>query len=164
VRWRRQEAVASEGHRARSSRLDACTELDWRWRTVFGPTPRKYTKALPKKMQRLALRSALSSKLASEQIVVIDQVAIDTPKTKTAVKMLSALGVADQSVLLVTPEKNVAVWKSVHNLPQVKLLQFGYLNIRDLLGYDLLLLTREAVDAIELWLGADAPVAEVTEA
>jgi large subunit ribosomal protein L4 len=131
---------------------------------VFGPTPRKYTKAMPKKMQRLALRSALSAKLASEQIVVIDQVAIDTPKTKTAVKMLSALGVADQSVLLVTPEKNVAVWKSVHNLPQVKLLQFGYLNIRDLLGYDLLLLTREAVDAIELWLGADAPVAEVTEA
>lgn len=131
---------------------------------VFGPTPRKYTKAMPKKMQRLALRSALSVKLASDQIVVIDQVAIDAPKTKSAVKMLSALGVADQSVLLVTPEKNLAVWKSVHNLPQVKLLQFGYLNIRDLLGYDLLLLTREAVDAIELWLGVDAPVAEVTEA
>ena len=131
---------------------------------VFGPTPRKYTKAMPKKMQRLALRSALSAKLASDQIVVIDQVAIDAPKTKTAVKMVSALGVADQSVLLVTPEKNLAVWKSVHNLPQVKLLQFGYLNIRDLLGYDLLLLTREAVDAIELWLGVDAPVAEVTEA
>jgi len=132
--------------------------------TVFGPTPRKYTKAMPKKMQRLALRSALSAKLANNQIVVIDQVAIDAPKTKTAVKMLSALGVADQSVLLVTPEKNFAVWKSVHNLPQVKLLQFGYLNIRDLLGYDLLLLTREAVDAIESWLGADAPAAEVTEA
>ncbi|HHY57671.1 MAG TPA: 50S ribosomal protein L4 [Chloroflexi bacterium] len=132
--------------------------------TVFGPTPRKYTKAMPKKMHRLALRSALSTKLASNQIIVIDQVAIDAPKTKTAVKMLSALGVADQSVLLVTPEKNVAVWKSVHNLPQVKLLQFGYLNIRDLLGYDLLLLTRDAVDAIELWLGADAPAAEVTEA
>mgnify|MGYP001216175649 CR=1 FL=1 len=132
--------------------------------TVFGPTPRKYTKAMPKKMQRLALRSALSAKLASEQVMVIDQVAIDAPKTKTAVKMLSALGIADQSVLLVTPEKNVAVWKSVHNIPQVKLLQFGYLNIRELLGYDLLLLTREAVDAIELWLGADVPAAEVTEA
>lgn len=132
--------------------------------TVFGPTPRKYTKAMPKKMQRLALRSALSAKLASDQIIVIDQVAIDAPKTKVAVKMLSALGIADQSVLLVTPEKNVAVWKSVHNLPQVKLLQFGYLNIRDLLGYDLLLLTRDAVDAIELWLGADVPAVEVTEA
>ncbi len=78
--------------------------------------------------------------------------------------MLSALGIADQSVLLVTPEKNIAVWKSVHNIPQVKLLQTGYLNIRDLLGYDLVVLTRDAVDAIELWLGADAPIAEVTEA
>lgn len=131
---------------------------------IFGPTPRKYTKAMPKKMQRSALRSALSIKLASDQVIVIDQVAIDTPKTKTAVKMLSALGVAGQSVLLVTPEKNIAVWKSVHNIPQVKLLQFGYLNIRDLLGYDLLLLTRDAVEAIELWLGADVPAAEVTEA
>lgn len=131
---------------------------------IFGPTPRKYTKAMPKKMQRSALRSALSAKLASDQVIVIDQVAIDAPKTKTAVKMLSALGVADQSVLLVTPEKNIAVWKSVHNIPQVKLLQFGYLNIRDLLGYDLLLLTRDAVEAIELWLGADVPAAEVTEA
>jgi large subunit ribosomal protein L4 len=131
---------------------------------IFGPTPRKYTKSMPKKMQRSALRSALSVKLASDQVIVIDQVAIDAPKTKTAVKMLSALGVADQSVLLVTPEKNIAVWKSVHNIPQVKLLQFGYLNIRDLLGYDLLLLTRDAVEAIELWLGADVPAAEVTEA
>ena len=132
--------------------------------TVFGPTPRKYTKALPKKMQRLALRSALSVKAANGQLVIVDQVSIDEPKTKTAVKMLAALGVSDQSVLLVLPEKNLPVWKSVRNLPQVKSLQSGYLNIRDLLGYDTLLLTRSAVDAIELWLGADVAVAEETEA
>ena len=131
---------------------------------VFGPTPRKYTKAMPKKMHRLALRSALSVKLANDQVIVIDQVAIDTPKTKTAVKMMSALGAGERSVLLVTPEKNITVWKSVHNIPQVKLLQTGLLNIRDLLGYDLVVMTRDAVDAIELWLGVDAPVAEVTEA
>jgi large subunit ribosomal protein L4 len=131
---------------------------------VFGPTPRKYTKAMPKKMHRLALRSALSVKLANEQVIVIDQVVIDTPKTKTAVKMMSALGAGERSVLLVTPEKNITVWKSVHNIPQVKLLQTGLLNIRDLLGYDLVVLTRDAVDAIELWLGVDAPVAEVAEA
>ncbi len=131
---------------------------------VFGPTPRKYTKAMPKKMHRLALRSALSVKLANEQVIVIDQVVIDTPKTKTAVKMISALGAGERSVLLVTPEKNITVWKSIHNIPQVKLLQTGLLNIRDLLGYDLVVLTRDAVDAIELWLGVDAPVAEVAEA
>ena len=85
-------------------------------------------------------------------------------KTKTAVKMISALGAGERSVLLVTPEKNITVWKSIHNIPQVKLLQTGLLNIRDLLGYDLVVLTRDAVDAIELWLGVDAPVAEVAEA
>ncbi|MCB0136907.1 MAG: 50S ribosomal protein L4, partial [Caldilineaceae bacterium] len=120
--------------------------------TVFGPTPRKYTKAMPKKMQRLALRSALSSKAASGQLVVVDKVAIDEPKTKTAANMLAALGVNEQSVLLVMAEKNIPVWKSVHNLPQVKSLQSGYLNIRDLLGHDMLLLTKDAVDAIETWL------------
>jgi large subunit ribosomal protein L4 len=128
--------------------------------TVFGPTPRKYTKALPKKMQRLALRSALSAKVANGQILVVDQVMIDEPKTKSATKLLSALGVNEQSVLLVMAEKNVPVWKSVRNLPQVKSLQSGYLNIRDLLGYDMLLLTRDAVDSIELWLGADATASE----
>jgi large subunit ribosomal protein L4 len=124
--------------------------------TVFGPTPRKYTKALPKKMQRLALRSALSAKVANGQILVVEQVSIGEPKTKSATKMLSALGVNEQSVLLVMAEKNASVWKSVRNLPKVKSLQSGYLNIRDLLGYDMLLLTRDAVDSIELWLGADA--------
>lgn len=130
--------------------------------TVFGPTPRKYTKAMPKKMQRLALRSALSSKAASGQLVVVDKVAIDEPKTKTAANMLAALGVNEQSVLLVMAEKNIPVWKSVHNLPQVKSLQSGYLNIRDLLGHDMLLLTKDAVDAIETWLAV--PAAEEAEA
>ena len=130
--------------------------------TVFGPTPRKYVKAMPKKMQRLALRSALSSKAASGQLVVVDKVVIDEPKTKTAAKMLAALGVNEQSVLLVMAEKNVPVWKSVHNLPQVKSLQSGYLNIRDLLGHDMLLLTKDAVDAIETWL--TVPAAEEAEA
>ena len=130
--------------------------------TVFGPTPRKYTKAMPKKMQRLALRSALSSKAASGQLVVVDKVAIDEPKTKTAANMLAALGVNEQSVLLVMAEKNIPVWKSVHNLPQVKSLQSGYLNIRDLLGHDMLLLTKDAVDAIDTWLAV--PAAEEAEA
>lgn len=131
--------------------------------TVFGPTPRKYTKALPKKMQRSALRSALSVKAASGQVMVVDQITIDEPKTKSAVAMLSALGAAEQSVLLVMAEKSVPVWKSVRNIARVKSLQSGYLNIRDLLGHDLLLLTRDAVDSIELWLGVDAPTVEAVD-
>jgi large subunit ribosomal protein L4 len=123
--------------------------------TVFGPTPRKYVKALPKKMQRLALRSALSAKAAAGSIVVVDQMAIDAPKTKTVVNMLSSLGVQDQTVLLVTAEKTLPVWKSVSNIAEVKPLLSGYINVRDLLSHDTVLLTRDAVAHIETWLGAD---------
>jgi large subunit ribosomal protein L4 len=123
--------------------------------TVFGPTPRKYTKALPKKMQRLALRSALSAKAAAGAIVVVDRVAIETPKTKTVVNMLSSLGIKDQSVLLVTAEKTMPVWKSAGNIAEVKLLLSGYINVRDLLSHETLLFTQDAVEYIETWLGAD---------
>jgi large subunit ribosomal protein L4 len=123
--------------------------------TVFGPTPRKYTKALPKKMQRLALRSALSAKVAAGSLMVVDSVAIDTPKTKTVVKMLSSLGIADRTVLFVTAEKTLGVWKSVGNIAEVKPLISGYLNIRDLLSHDTILLTQDAVAHIDTWLGAD---------
>jgi large subunit ribosomal protein L4 len=123
--------------------------------TVFGPTPRKYIKALPKKMQRLALRSALSAKAAAGSLVVLDQMAIDAPKTKTVVNMLASLGINDQTVLLVTSEKTLPVWKSVSNIAEVKPLLSGYINVRDLLSHDTVLLTRDAVTHIETWLGAD---------
>ena len=84
--------MAPERHRAGTSGFDPRAQFIGGG-TVFGPTPRKYTKALPKKMQRQALRSALSAKAQAGAIVVIDKVAIDAPKTKTMVKMLSALGV-----------------------------------------------------------------------
>lgn len=128
--------------------------------TVFGPTPRKYTKAMPKKMQRSALRSALSAKAANDQIVIVDKVAMDAPKTKAVVNMLSALGIDGQSVLMVLAEKSMPVWKSANNLPQVKSLLSGYINVRDLLGYDVLLLTQDALESIEMWLGADVAVAQ----
>jgi len=129
--------------------------------TAFGPTPHKYTQSLPKKMQRLALRSALSAKAAAGEIVVLDKVAIDAPKTKTMVKMLSSLGVVDKSVLVVVTEKTMPVWKSAHNLEDVKMLLSGYINVRDLLSHDTLLLTQDAVAHIELWLGADIAEVEV---
>lgn len=128
--------------------------------TVFGPTPRKYTKAMPKKMQRSALRSALSAKAANDQIVIVDKVAMDAPKTKAVVNMLSALGIDGQSVLMVLAEKSMPVWKSANNLPQVKSLLSGYINVRDLLGCDVLLLTQDALESIEMWLGADVAVAQ----
>ncbi len=130
--------------------------------TVFGPTPRKYTKALNKKMQRAALRSALTVKAGSGQIVVVDRLAVDAPKTKTVVGMLQALGLAEQSVLFVLPGqepngndalKNVRL--SANNLANVKLLHSGYLNVRDLLGHDVLLMPNEVLPQIEGWLAVE---------
>lgn len=120
--------------------------------TVFGPTPRSYTKQMPKKMRRAALRSALSVKASAEQIVVLDQLAMDAPKTKRIVAMLDALNVSNGSVLLVLDNKDETVQRSANNLPRVKTLLSSYLNIRDLLGHDVLVLSRSAVEQIETWL------------
>jgi large subunit ribosomal protein L4 len=120
--------------------------------TVFGPRPRKYMKQLPKKMSAAALRSALSVKAAAEQIVVVDALQMDAPKTKTMVNSLTGLGMNAQSVLMILAEKNFAVQRSANNLPNVKTVLSGYINVRDLLGYDMLLLSQDAVASIERWL------------
>lgn len=120
--------------------------------TVFGPRPRKYIKQLPKKMNAAALRSALSVKAAAEQIVVVDALPFEAPKTKAMVQTLHALGVTSDSVLMVIAEKSMAVSRSANNLPNVKTILSGYLNIRDLLGYDKVLLSKDALEHLELWL------------
>lgn len=121
--------------------------------TVFGPRPRSYIKKMPRKMRHAALRSALSAKAGAEQIVVVDALSMEAPRTKAMIEMLRALEVGDGSVLLVTGQPDVAVQLSARNLRAVKTLLPAYLNIRDLLGYDTLLLSRDAVEQIEAWLG-----------
>lgn len=121
--------------------------------TIFGPRPRKYTQALPKKMQRAALRSALSVKADAGQIVIVDAVSTDQYKTKVMAGMLKALGLADQRVLMVLNEKNDQVWRSVSNLPTLTTVLSGYINVRDLLGHDVVVLSNDAVKQIEQWLG-----------
>lgn len=120
--------------------------------TAFGPRPRKYIKHLPKKMNAAALRSALSAKAAADEIVVVDALPFETPKTKNMVQALRALGVTSDSVLLVLAEQSLGVQRSASNLPNVKTILSGYLNIRDLLGHDKLLLSKDALEAVELWL------------
>lgn len=132
--------------------------------TVFGPTPRKYVKQLPKKMFRVALRSALTAKAAAGQIVIVDNVDVTEAKTKVIVGMLKALELSDNNVLLVLPTKNELVQRSAGNLDKVKMLLSGYLNIRDILGYDTLLLSKGAVEHIENWLGGQSdPSEDATE-
>ena len=120
--------------------------------TAFGPTPRKYTKKMPKKMRRAALRSALSIKAGADEIVVLEQLSMEAPKTKAFMRALADLGLESESVLVILPEQDMAVEKSISNLPQAKSLLSSNLNIQDLLGYDKLLLPQASVDFIHDWL------------
>jgi large subunit ribosomal protein L4 len=120
---------------------------------VFGPSPRSYAQKMPKKMRRAAICSALSAKLGSEGIVVVDDLSLEAPKTKQIVRVLDALGLANKSTLFVLAEHNMAFERSARNLPEVKTLLSGYLNIRDLLGYDVVVLSKASVDHIHEWLG-----------
>lgn len=121
--------------------------------TVFGPTPRSYAQKMPKKMRRAALRSALSIKAQTEGIVVLDELRMDHPKTKEFIATLQKLELGDKRVLVVLSEPNQAVEKSISNLPQAKSLMSRYLNIQDLLGYDIVLMPQSVVEHIHSWLG-----------
>lgn len=112
---------------------------------VFGPTPRSYSYKLPKKVRRLALKSALSSKVKNDNIFVLESIEIETPKTKEVVELLDALKVNDKA-LIVTAEKDDTVVRSANNLQTVKVLAVDELNVLDILTYDNLVITKEAVE------------------
>ncbi|WP_066189205.1 MULTISPECIES: 50S ribosomal protein L4 [Gracilibacillus] len=113
--------------------------------TVFGPTPRSYSYKLPKKVRRLAIKSALSSKVQEESLVVLEGISIETPKTKEVVSILSSLN-ADKKALFVTAETDEVLAKSANNLQNVKVLTVSEVNVLDLLTHDKLILTKEAAE------------------
>lgn len=122
---------------------------------VHTPKPRDYSLRMPRKMRRAALRSALSVKAASNEIVVLDELSLAEPKTRLIAKVINNL-VGDASVLILIPEKNTnyeLVTRAAHNLPSTKMLMANYLNIRDLLGYDKVILPIAALDVIVSYLG-----------
>ena len=107
---------------------------------------------MPRKMRRAAYRSALSVKAQDGQIVVLDGLEMGAPKTREMVEMLDRLGL-EGSVLIMLPEKNENVERSARNLPDVKTLRAAYLNVRDLLGYDTLVMPQGSLEVIEGILG-----------
>jgi len=129
--------------------------------TVFGPQPRSYRHKMPKRMRRLALRSALSAKAQEDRIVLVDAFPLEQPRTKDMLAILAQLPVGD-SVLIALPEADSAVELSARNIVGVKTLRVNYLNIRDLLSYDTLLMPVGSLDVIHaLWDVAEpAPDAE----
>ena len=135
------------------ARHGSIREPQWRGGGVaHGPRPRSYRQKMPRKMRRLAYKSALSVKAKERQIIVLDDLQVPAPKTRGMVSILEALAV-DSSALILLPGENVNVEKSASNLPNVKTLRANYLNIRDLLGYDYLLMPLGALDVIEIILG-----------
>ncbi len=122
---------------------------------VHTPKPRDYSLNMPRKMRRAALRSALSVKAAEAEIVVLDELKVTEAKTRLVAQALERL-VGDSSVLILIPEKNGdydMVIRSANNLPWAKILLANYLNIRDLLGYDKVVMPLKALDVLASYLG-----------
>ena len=127
---------------------------------VFGPHPRSYRQAMPKKMRQLALRCVLSAKARDEELMVLQELELDKPRTKEMVQILTALGV-DSSALIVTGEPEDNVVKSGRNLVGIKTLPASLLNVVDILSYKMLLMTVAAVRRAEQLWGQRLPQGEV---
>ena len=127
---------------------------------IFGPKPRSYEKDMPRKMRRLAVRSALSAKVAEQALTLVDSFTNLEPKTKAMSSALSALKLGNEKVLVVipdnAPETKDTVYRAAGNLENVKPLLVNYLNMADMLKYDRVVLPVAALDWLNEILGADA--------
>lgn len=115
---------------------------------ALGPKPRDYSYSLNKKVKRLAFKSALSSKVLDNNLIIIDKIDMAEFKTKTIIKMLSAVGAGKKS-LIVMPEVNQMIIKSASNVPGVKTAVVNTLNVYDMLNYDTMIIAKDAVAKIE---------------
>lgn len=115
---------------------------------VFGPTPRTYAYKLPKKVRRLAIKSALSSKVLDNEMIVLDQLTMSEPKTKEFIKILKALNV-DKKALVVASEYDNHIALSSRNIPGVKFVSAEGVNVLDVMVYDKLIMTKDAVGKVE---------------
>ena len=115
---------------------------------ALGPKPRDYSYELPKKVKRLALKSAFSAKVAGNDMIVVDNIAVDSFKTKTVVEILSNLG-ADKKALIVMPEVDTKLIKSAANIPGVKTALVNTINVYDILNCDKFIVAKSALEKIE---------------
>ncbi|MEW6717308.1 MAG: 50S ribosomal protein L4 [Chloroflexota bacterium] len=123
---------------------------------VHTPQPRDYSKRMPRKMRRAALRSALSVKASGNCIVVLDELALPEPKTGLMAQALDKL-VGEASALVLIPNKDIyeGIIRSTRNIPYAKTLLASYLNLRDLLGFDKVVIPLSALEVIRSYLGSE---------
>lgn len=116
---------------------------------TFGPQPRSYAFRMPRKVRRLALKSALTAKVAKGEVVILEAIAFEQPKTKQVVELLKNFGLSEHKALFITCDTEENVEKSSRNIPGVMAITANGLNVFDLLHHDKLLITRDAVARIE---------------
>ncbi|MFC1496228.1 50S ribosomal protein L4 [Candidatus Margulisiibacteriota bacterium] len=116
---------------------------------IFGPKPRDHSFPIPKKMVRAALRAVISDRFSSDRIIIIDELNIEKPKTKEMVKILKALEVAGQKILLLLPEGSAATTLAGRNISKFKSLNAKAVNIYDLLNCEWLLVTKDAIPVLD---------------
>ena len=144
-KWYRQKGTGRARHGAQSAPIFVGGGL------AHGPKPRDYRKKMPKKMRRGAIRSTLSALVRDDQLVIVDKLEIDAPKTRVMRELISTL-VGEQSALIVVTAEQKAVRKSVSNLPSAHSIIASFLNVRDLLKYDKVIITLDALDVVKgIW-------------
>jgi large subunit ribosomal protein L4 len=146
AKWYRQKGTGRARHGSRNAPIFVGGGV------AHGPQPRSYEKDMPKKMRREAVRAALSAKAAEDQIVLVDRLELDAPKTRDMADILYNL-VGDDPVLVLLSEADENIQLSIRNLPDARYLRANYLNIRDLLKYDKVIIPLDALEIITEWLG-----------
>jgi len=126
--------------------------------TIFGPQPRSYAYRLPRTARRAALRAAVAARHSTGKLMVVDGLQLPEAKTKRMIECLHGLGLDGESVLIVLARPDDAIQRAARNLPRVKVLLAGGLNVYDVLGHAALLMTREALDRVVARLGDDEEV------
>jgi large subunit ribosomal protein L4 len=149
AKWYRQKGTGRARHGARSAPIFVGGGA------AHGPKPHKYTLKMPRTMRRAALRSALSALAAGDQIVVVDKLEMAAPKTSVMAQSLKNL-VGESSALVLLADRNEAVENSIRNIDNAHYLRASYLNIRDLLTFDRLVIPQSALDVIQIILGKEA--------
>ena len=155
AKWYRQKGTGRARHGSRNAPIFVGGGV------AHGPKPRDYSKKMPKKMRRGALRSLLSAVLRDEQLIIVDQFEVTESKTKAVQEALQNL-VQDASAIVLLADKNDNVERGARNLANAMTLRVQYLNIRDVLKHDKVILTLDSLEIIKNWLGtaAQAPAAE----
>ena len=152
AKWYRQKGTGRARHGSRNAPIFVGGGR------AHGPIPHKYTQQMPKKMRHAALRSALSALARDGQLIFVDSLTLETAKTKAMIGVVKALA-GDQTALILLAERNEPVERSVRNIPEAWTLHASYLNVRDLLQYDRVIVPLAALDVIKVLLGK-SPLAE----